>query len=778
MNRGRHEGFTLIEIAVSLALVSLAVLTIFLVIPQGIHSQTMVRYKILASAKAQEMVDALRQYHPGMAHDARDQDKEGVFPWDTRTTYKSMAPDMEPLLESLRGTIKPLPEPIAYRLESENDEIRTLLDRGGRIYYFYPGLPVQGLDTSRTARPDQNWMDEARKLIVGIVGYPQQNSILYHPSVKVGPYQDFYPSPPSHGRWSVLHYDWYDGDFRQRSRRVDIDQVCYDALCRDPGIESVYRDPADSNRGFQAFASAVLRPDTAQMSSVQPNLARDYARKAFAYALTTGFTLGDSSDTDLAFGANLDDPAAFARANSAPAHWRRVLALRYLAHAGMILTSHNRGELTAGGVDIVGDGSLMVHLDHISAWHEAAIQAAVHHADRAGPYHWGAPRPLNRQVMMDHPLVQLDLWTPAISAAFPFQPSSTIHNRTYPLGYQSSQGTVFPPHVVGNQVIRSQWRACYPQPITEPGRPFMFPGRALDVGATGPTAATSDGLLNDDDLCVPAPSGWQAALGPASHFNLTAPFEPFERCRQMVFWAVDWQSYEDFESCPSARIDASRYPFPAPAPDHNNPFTDMMDWNQRYNQRTDYHRAINAIGGTSTLSSSSRNPELIYLFCTPSRAWQSGLTYFTDDGYFDHDIALMCEINVPMEHGNPSPFNYFNSDETRWKSVGVRCIDLRSEQGNDLAQNQADQILGHNTHWWNMKLFTGRYGANRDGRFDGEWRQWRGYFAHHRNQGASSSYKLSARVDRGNVPASLHLRATTVARFNFYDPRLSGALFH
>ena len=56
----------------------------------------------------------------------------------------------------------------------------------------------------------------------------------------------------------------------------------------------------------------------------------------------------------------------------------------------------------------------------------------VHHADQAGPYHWGAPRPLNRQVMMDHPLVQLDMQSPVISRDFLFQATTGDSNTRYP----------------------------------------------------------------------------------------------------------------------------------------------------------------------------------------------------------------------------------------------------------------------------------------------------------------------------------------------------------
>lgn len=48
-------------------------------------------------------------------------------------------------------------------------------------------------------------------------------------------------------------------------------------------------------------------------------------------------------------------------------------------------------------------------------------------------------------------------------------------------------------------------------------------------------------------------NGW----GDPTHFHLTRPFDPTERMRQVVFWSVDWQSYEDFEELPSPLHDAS-----------------------------------------------------------------------------------------------------------------------------------------------------------------------------------------------------------------------------
>src|SRR5260221_2019677 len=65
---------------------------------------------------------------------------------------------------------------------------------------------------------------------------------------------------------------------------------------------------------------------------------------------------------------------------------------------------------------------------------------------------------------------------------------------------------------------------------------------------------SSDVCSSDLDPAAPG-NVW----GDPAHATLTAPFAPAERCRQIVFWAVDWQSYEDFETAPSAPVDASKY---------------------------------------------------------------------------------------------------------------------------------------------------------------------------------------------------------------------------
>ena len=92
---------------------------------------------------------------------------------------------------------------------------------------------------------------------------------------------------------------------------------------------------------------------------------------------------------------------------------------------------------------------------------------------------------------------------------------------------------------------------------------------ALDLGrsqdwASGGTATKTipDGSTWPQASNIPyEQSGdYKDFWGNPSHSTLTKPFKPYQRCRQIVFWAVDWQSYVDVETAPSASVDAGYYP--------------------------------------------------------------------------------------------------------------------------------------------------------------------------------------------------------------------------
>jgi hypothetical protein len=174
---------------------------------------------------------------------------------------------------------------------------------------------------------------------------------------------------------------------------------------------------------------------------------------------------------------------------------------------------------------------------HIVYYHERCLRLIMAYA-AANPYDWGAPRPLQRSIMTDYPLIESDLFS---------QPLSGDLYNTAPA------------------ITCAQWRPIPGQRITNLGRGFMFPGFADPVtgyDATQPIPA--DPHYTPAGAYEPSPPAPNQFWGDPAHFTLTAPFQPPERCRELIFWMVDWQSYEDFETAPSAPVDASRYPFAAP----------------------------------------------------------------------------------------------------------------------------------------------------------------------------------------------------------------------
>ncbi|HEX3134984.1 MAG TPA: hypothetical protein VHX44_15565, partial [Planctomycetota bacterium] len=186
-----RRGFTLFEVAISLALVSFGVVSVLMLLPAGIKAQQLSRYQILASVRAMEMVDIFSS-----ATDASLQlDREGPHPWDTATSYHAYAPDLENRIGSFRYGLYPLPPDIAKRLDSDSDEIQQIIADGGYLYYSQPSA-TSGFNPvgARANLPAPN---ESQKILCAVTGYAQQNAI---PSLsyKDWPYHAPYPSPPMH----------------------------------------------------------------------------------------------------------------------------------------------------------------------------------------------------------------------------------------------------------------------------------------------------------------------------------------------------------------------------------------------------------------------------------------------------------------------------------------------------------------------------------------------------------------------------------------------------
>src|SRR3954469_5198399 len=136
-------AFTLIEIAISLALVAVSVTSVLLVFPVGIKAQQLARFQLYAAAKAQEMVEAFVSCSNANANI----DTEAFQPWDVPVAYRATAPDLESRLATHQFGIMPLPLAIARRLDSDGDEIQRILDGGGYVYYSQPQAAT-GLDAT------------------------------------------------------------------------------------------------------------------------------------------------------------------------------------------------------------------------------------------------------------------------------------------------------------------------------------------------------------------------------------------------------------------------------------------------------------------------------------------------------------------------------------------------------------------------------------------------------------------------------------------------------
>ncbi|HYE05053.1 MAG TPA: hypothetical protein VEL07_05955 [Planctomycetota bacterium] len=622
------RGFTLFEIAVSLAIAATAVTSVMLVFPAGMKSQTMARYQIYAAAKALELVDGYTAFHT--ANPAMD--SEAPAPWMVSSTYGNLAPDLEHRLASFRFGLFPLPIDLARRIDSDGDEIQRILDDGAYLYYSQPLATTGFKETAVGAAPP----NEAQRLVFAVVGHAQQNALTHFPW-KNWPYYVPYPSPPAHGHGA--NEPGYSKPANRtpvagmpsafRARTVFLWE---DLGCEDPDMRFVF-DAADDTGTAYGYRDHLKTHDRAS--------AERYCRAALWYLARKGF------------GAELDGITAgltdWVGAPDQAGRRDQVRAMRFLAHAASCLTAYvPRGELDAGvalaPVAFVGAPATAIAMRNvvitsanIAAYHDTCLDFAMRFASRH-PYDWLVPRPLNRQTMMDFPLLQWDLFTAPLS------------------------GTI--PHTA---IRAEQWRPIAADTDTlsrSIGRGFQFMN--LDVPSTDPA--------------WPSGAGGAPFWGDPSRFTLAEPFAPSERCRQLVFWAVDWQAWEDFETAPSAPVDAGRYPLSAPFLAATG-FASLMerfrfmDW-----QQFGY-----------------RNPEKTLAFTNPSVA-----TAATGS-----DVAAFIagNDNVAVHDRGATPVA--------------------------------------------MSVFSGRWGADRN---------------------------ANKRLDRGPVPRSQRLRASTVGRFNYYDLRVMGEI--
>ncbi len=496
---------TLFEVAVSLAILAFCVTGVLLAFPAGVQAQQAARFRLLAAAKAEEMVDAFNTIHN---HNTVI-DAEAPQPWETTAGRRAMAHDLETRLANPQTGLLPLPEAIARRLDSDAGEIGRLLDDGGQLYYPQPMATTGVLEVGL----GDVVANETQRLVVGVIGHAQSNAMHMFPW-KAWPYYVPWPSPPLHGEHA------HDGTVTDANQKYVFGRsgICWENT-NDADIAVVFDAMADDGNacGFKPYAYDAAPTQASLLRYVATTLWYCQAKglsSAFWAPGSTAAPLGDFTT------------------HAAPAH-DQVNAMRFLAHATMCMTAlWDSTQLTGAGVavpslTIGGTPSPPMTITHdLIAWyHDSSLALGMRFAAER-PYDWGAPRPLQRAQQMDFPLLEYDL--------FPDLSRPLLTGAIGDTGQQANQ-----------------WRAIAAQPVRHLGRSYSFP-----------LAPIPSQTPSDPDYTADADSIW----GDSANFTLAKPFAPAERCRQLVFWAVDWQAYEDFELVPSGPIDAGRYNLAAPKP--------------------------------------------------------------------------------------------------------------------------------------------------------------------------------------------------------------------
>ncbi|MBA3684805.1 MAG: hypothetical protein H0W72_06135 [Planctomycetes bacterium] len=214
-------------------------------------------------------------------------------------------------------------------------------------------------------------------------------------------------------------------------------------------------------------------------------------------------------------------------------------------------------------------------------------------------------------------------------------------------------------------------------------RPFTGTDGAFD-DPTAPGVLPTGGVSSSDPAIYPEIYlGNPNPLQPFAPYGPTASglngFSPEERCRQLVFWAVDWYQYEDTELLQAPPFDAWRFP--------------------AFDHRT--HQ--NAEGHSDWRLQRAEMPDL-----------------------HDH---LMLPASIYCHYGNDG---YTNG--------GWMVNDYVS--GAQIATTVGADIWRPQVYHWRIPLAV--HGVD---------------------------YNGNRRLDRGPTPPATRMRAVTLARYNFYDPR-------
>ncbi len=618
----RRSGFTLFEVSISLVIVAFGVISVLMLFPAGLKAQQMARFQIYAAAKAEEMIEQFN----GAQSASPAIDSEGLAMWDVPVALKPQSWDLEAKLSAHRFGIMPLPLEIARRLDSDSGDLQDILDQGGYLYYSQPqastGMQEQGMPVATpneaqkmiigvrgyaqqnalASFPLKNWPYHTP--------YPSPPLQMHHMADKFLPLRDYGTST----YYNYYSWPWTDIEDQRAGARsgqgnwsethcVPWETSPAQTLVRDPDLQKVYDWPDETltmevpgrdgkavttkvHWGYFPYAcgrlwsSGATHP-TYRTAANHPNWKNDaatyepthlgpddrgaypsrdgvkrYVATTLWYALKKGITLAETDgDKNPYLGFTLPEAQ----------RWKEVQAFRFLAHATTCMTawySYTKGgtdtEDLATGVEIMQfkqggtDSPDKFKITHalIKYLHERSIYL-INQFAASYPYDWAVPRPLNRVAMMDFPLLQFDMFTPPlphnmdIATNIPFggAPPRPLYDSNNPIVTSNTWDYIF-----GRSVAEKpqQWRVLSPEPI-----------RNIGVSATFPTSVINAEMRQ---------GGFTGSshFGNADHYSLTDRFGADERCRELIFWVVDWQSYEDFETAPSAPVDAGKYPLGGP----------------------------------------------------------------------------------------------------------------------------------------------------------------------------------------------------------------------
>ncbi|MBA3683810.1 MAG: type II secretion system protein [Planctomycetes bacterium] len=563
---------TLLEVGISLIIVSLTMTTALLLFPVGLKAQQESRYQVIAAAQAQMLVQGAleRQQHVTLG-------SEGAQPWDRPYVNPTVAaPDLDGGINVARwGSFAPLPPEIRERIDSDADEMAAIAADGGQIFY---------------ARLDGGDL----KLVFAVSGYPQQNALMYHPQIK-WPYFDYFPAAFINNGQSdpTIESGWHG--FQDSEVRVlsAVDST---------GVVLGHANSNDLTRLREAMRLLGMNFDPLVAAPAPLGITpRSQAQLASDY----------TSDPD--------------RFNA------RAIVLRFYTFACAATATYSglRSFWPTPGV----------YPDTVPAIREFQIANAWMLAYNGylqlhRPYDLRTPRNYALASMVDAPLFQYDLATDPARDPGASPPNGLMH----------------------------AWRVLASEPVVSCGN-----------NTHGSRLAWTPVDAGDRSVS----SGW----------NLTGTFDPSERCREVVVWAVDWQSYEDFESAPGAPFDAGLLPrMPTVNPASADPAT---GWAAGFPDRV-----------SNALAQDNFHAEFPLAWLGPDRS-------------------------QTVQQSYPSPAT------GGWSQV------VQSFVYQNYCAGPADQN--------NLASYFIRLGADRDG---------------------------NGTFDRGPVRRSVRLRATTIARFIAYDPRL------